>query len=93
MLLITKQSNQNAEEHLNLSTTFSYHWLVAENNLNSYFKLRKKACEEINRKYGLNVNVKVNSDLKNIIKTYDSTAFDLIPDDEEIEKEGVEEDG
>ena len=62
-------------------------------NLNSYFKLRKKACEEINRKYGLNVNVKVNSDLANIIKTYDSTAFDLIPDDEEIEKEGVEEDG
>ena len=62
-------------------------------NLNSYFKLRKKACEEINRKYGLNVNVKVNSDLANIIKTYDSTAYDLIPEDEEIEKEGVEEDG
>ena len=60
-------------------------------NLNSYYKLRKKACEEINRKYGLNVNVKVNSDLNNIIKTYASTTYDLIP--EEIEEEGVEENG
>ena len=41
-------------------------------NLQSYLIPRKKACEEFNQKYGTNINVKVRSDLYNIIKQYES---------------------
>lgn len=41
-------------------------------NLQSYLIPRKKACEEFNQKFGMNINVKVRSDLYNIIKQYES---------------------
>lgn len=41
-------------------------------NLQSYLIPRKKACEEFNQKYGMNINVKVRSDLYNVIKEYES---------------------
>ena len=41
-------------------------------NLQSYLIPRKKACEEFNEKYGMNIDVKVRSDLYNIIKQYES---------------------
>ena len=41
-------------------------------NLQSYLIPRKKACEEFNQKYGMNIDVKVRSDLYNIIKQYES---------------------
>lgn len=54
-------------------------------NLQSYLIPRKKACEEFNQKYGTNINVKVRSDLYNIIKQYESITSDYqtaVKDDE-----------
>lgn len=41
-------------------------------NLQSYLAPRKKACEEFNKKFGMNINVKIRSDLYNIIKQAES---------------------
>lgn len=41
-------------------------------NLQSYLAPRKQACKEFNRKYGTNIDVKVRSDLHNIIKQAES---------------------
>ena len=41
-------------------------------NLESYLAPRKQACKEFNAKYGLNIDVKVRSDLYNIIKQAES---------------------
>lgn len=41
-------------------------------NLQSFLIPRKKACEEFNQKFGTNIDVKVRSDLYNIIKQYES---------------------
>lgn len=45
-------------------------------NLQSFLIPRKKACEEFNQKYGMNIDVKVRSDLYNIIKQYESITSD-----------------
>jgi hypothetical protein len=42
-------------------------------NLMSFLAPRQKACELFNKKYGANIEVKVRSDLDNIIKTYASS--------------------
>lgn len=42
-------------------------------NLMSFLAPRQKACELFNKKYGTNIEVKVRSDLDNIIKTYASS--------------------
>ena len=42
-------------------------------NLMSFLAPRQKACEQFNKKYGMNIEVKVRSDLDNIIKTYASS--------------------
>lgn len=53
-------------------------------NLMSYLAPRKKACEQFNLKFGLQgdkaIDVKVRSDLDNIIKRTASVAFDEIAD-------------
>ena len=41
-------------------------------NLQSYLIPRKKACEEFNQKFGMKIDVKVRSDLYNVIKQYES---------------------
>lgn len=47
--------------------------------LNCFYKTRKKACDEINKKYGLNISIKLNNDVldlldvnKEEIENYDS---------------------
>ena len=49
-------------------------------NLQSYLAPRKKACEQFNEKFGLTgdntIDVKVRSDLLNIIKNEGSAVFD-----------------
>lgn len=45
-------------------------------NLQSYLIPRKKACEEFNQKFGTNIDVRVRSDLYNIIKQYESVTND-----------------
>lgn len=47
-------------------------------NLQSYLLTRKEACKQINEKFGLDVDVKVRSDLKNIIKSVDTTVNDYL---------------
>ena len=45
-------------------------------NLQSFLIPRKKACEEFNQKFGTQIDVKVRSDLYNIIKQYESITND-----------------
>ena len=57
-------------------------------NLQSYLIPRKKACEEFNQKYGTNIDVKVRSDLYNIIKQYESVTNEYqsaVRTDEELQ--------
>lgn len=59
-------------------------------NLQSYLIPRKKACEEFNQKFGTNINVKVRSDLYNIIKQYESVTneyHDATKDEEMLKGE------
>ena len=69
-------------------------------NLMSFLAPRQKACELFNQKYGMNIDVKVRSDLDNIVKTYASAVIDKYNDDiikqqakELAEDEGVKENG
>lgn len=57
-------------------------------NLQALLIPRKKACEEFNQKYGKNIDVKVRSDLYNIIKQYESITNDYndAKQDEELLK-------
>ena len=57
-------------------------------NLQSYLLTRKEACKQINEKFGLDVDVKVRSDLKNIIKSVDTTVNDYINGNQLNLKEG-----
>lgn len=45
-------------------------------NLQSYLVPRKKACEQFNKLFGTNIDVKVRSDLYNIIKQQESVVAD-----------------
>ena len=57
-------------------------------NLMSFLAPRQKACELFNKKYGSNIEVKVRSDLDNIIKTYASSIAEDYED--KIAEETVE---
>lgn len=52
-------------------------------NLESYLAPRKQAAKQFNEIFGLNIDVKVRSDLYNIVKQYDNS----LPDYEETEVE------
>lgn len=57
----------NKKERLIVSETNSNNEVI-NLNLQSYLAPRKRACELFNKKYGMNIDVKVRSDLHNIIK-------------------------
>lgn len=61
-------------------------------NLMSYLAPRKLACKQFNEKYGLNIDVKVRSDLDNIIKRAASVVMDDYAD-KVIEQETLMEAG
>lgn len=51
--------------------------------LNCYYKTRKKACDEVNKKMGLNIDIEINKDIadlyfldENEIMNYDGSDFD-----------------
>lgn len=46
-------------------------------NLQNFLEPRKEACKQINELFGLNVDVKIRSDLYNIIKQEESTIIDI----------------
>lgn len=54
-------------------------------NLQSFLTPRLEACKQINEKFGLNVGVRVRSDLKNIIKNVMSSTNDFSNIDDESE--------
>lgn len=78
--LIADESNSNNE--------------VINMNLQSYLAPRKKACEQFNEKFGLTgdkaIDVKVRSDLLNIIKNEQSSVIDEYGKPDEL-KEGEDE--
>ena len=49
-------------------------------NLMSFLAPRQLACDQFNKKYGKNIEVKVRSDLQNIIKTYASSVSEEFKD-------------
>lgn len=49
-------------------------------NLMSFLAPRQLACDQFNKKYGTNIEVKVRSDLQNIIKTYASSVSEEFKD-------------
>ena len=57
-------------------------------NLQSYLKPRQTAAKQFNEKYGLNIEVKLRSDIYNIIKSSESVVMDSLADTaaENIEK-------
>lgn len=62
-------------------------------NLEARLQVRKLACKEFNEYYGLTgtdkeIDVKVRSDLFNVVKTTDSI-YDLPPEEKEVIKEEV----
>ena len=61
-------------------------------NLMSYLAPRKLACKQFNEKYGMNIDVKVRSDLDNIIKRSASVVMDEYAD-KVIEQETLKEAG
>lgn len=54
--------------------------------LNCWYKTRKKACDEINEKFGLDIEIELNKDVVNLLNI---TENDIIKDEEDS-KEGVE---
>ena len=57
-------------------------------NLQSYLQPRMRAAKQFNEKYGMNVEVKLRSDIYNIIKSTESVVMDSLDDQavEDIEK-------
>ena len=51
---------------------------VTNLNLQSYLVPRQEACKQFNEKYGLNISVKLRSDLYNVVKENETTFADLI---------------
>lgn len=49
--------------------------------LQAFYKPRKQACEWFNQLYGTHIDVRLNSDLHNIIKQVESTINDIKPTD------------
>ena len=49
-------------------------------NMQSYLRPRQRAAEQFNEKYGLNIEVKLRSDIYNIIKSTESLVMDNLDD-------------
>lgn len=64
--MVTEETNQNNE--------------VINLNLQSFLIPRKKACEQFNELFGENIDVRVRSDLTNVIKRMESIVNDYTPE-------------
>ena len=54
--------------------------------LNCFYKPRKNACDEINKKYGLNIKVTLNQDINKLLNLEENVKIDL--EDKEGEVNG-----
>ena len=52
--------------------------------LNCFYKTRKKACDEINEKYGLNIKLQLNKEVLDLLKTSEDEVIDY-NEEEEVE--------
>ena len=59
-------------------------------NMMSGLKPREKAAEQFNQKYGMNVEVKLRSDLYNILKSTESVVMDSVGSEETENLEKLE---
>ena len=50
--------------------------------LNCFYKTRKKACDEINKKYGLDVSIKLNKDVLDLLNTTERDIINLDNNDD-----------
>ena len=66
---------------------------VTNLNLQSALITRQQAAKELNERFGLNVSVKVRSDLNNVVKTQLSTVADWVDKDEDGQLDEGEIDG
>lgn len=55
---------------------------VINMNLQAFYAPRKKACEDFNKKFGTNIDVKLRSDIFNLIKMHESTSEVYLPEDD-----------
>lgn len=62
--------------------------------LNCFYKTRKKACDDINKKYGLDVKIKLNKDVLDLLKASENDIinYDRSDDDVEIYNDNQESD-
>lgn len=44
--------------------------------LNCFYKTRKEACDQINKKYGLNISIKLNKDVLDLLETTEKEVID-----------------
>lgn len=52
--------------------------------LSCFYKTRKKACEEINEKYGLNIDIKLNNEVLDVLKTSEEEIIDFKDEEAEV---------
>lgn len=53
--------------------------------LNCFYKTRKKACDEINNKYGLDISIKLNKDVLDLLKTTENDIINYDMEGEDYE--------
>lgn len=52
--------------------------------LNCFYKTRKKACDEINEKYGLDIKLQLNKEVLDLLKTSEDEIVDFKEDEEAV---------
>ena len=52
--------------------------------LNCWYKTRKKACDEINKKFGLNISIELNKDIISLLNSTENDTIDRGDDDGQI---------
>lgn len=75
-------ANTDKKERLITNEVDSNNELI-EYYLNCFYKVRKNACDDINKKYGLNIKVTLNQDLNKLLNLEDNVKID------NEDKEGV----
>ena len=75
-------SNLDEKKERMISTEANSNNEVINLNLETFLAPRKQACKEFKEKYGIDIDVKVRSDLYNIIKENESIVSDYIEKDE-----------
>lgn len=60
------------QDEIKSNETSSYY------NLNMFYKTRKKACDDINKKYGLDIQIELNKEIQDLLAYSESSQADLL---------------